>query len=144
MLNGPRIERAWLADAIYMDHGYDISSALRRSYNRRLKTGRERSEVESCWRAEAERAISDLCAPGNRVSLERRVDSFVGRVINSETTARQITRCRCITIQRDVPGNVSGKWKSAHFPGKTSPFAEARQHRLFSDVKQSSSCFHER
>ena len=35
---------------------------------------------------------------GNRVSLKRRVDSFVGCVINSSTTSRQITRLGCITI----------------------------------------------
>lgn len=35
---------------------------------------------------------------GNRVSLKRKVDSFVGCVINCSTTSRQITRLGCITI----------------------------------------------
>lgn len=50
---------------------------------------------------ERERELSAIYAPlplGNRVSLKRKVDSFVGCVINSSTTSRQITRRGCITI----------------------------------------------
>lgn len=47
---------------------------------------------------ESERAIGNLCAPGNRVSLKRKVDSFVDCVINSATMSRRITRRGRVTI----------------------------------------------
>ena len=59
---------------------------------RRLKGETKDEEGES------ERAIGNLCAPGNRVSLKRNVDSFVDCVINSATMSRQITRRGCVTI----------------------------------------------